>query len=162
MESPRRSTILGLTKEELEQQIRHAEQNIREYKNGIENLNDRIDEQRQIINELILPGRVYETPLYQSIYGTNRLGLQFKEGDILERYQDSIRQNRALIGSANNTIGLERARLTNRQYDLEELTRNKPSKSAAKCKQTGGRKNTRKNKRKRTKKFRKSRKSRKY
>ena len=129
-----RSAILNLTESELEQQIVRAEHNIEGYEASIKDLNDRIAEQRRFINDLILPGRVYETPLYQQRYGNNRQGLQFREGDILAQYQDTIRDESNLIGAANNAINLEEAKITNRRYDLDQLRRNynKPTKSANK------------------------------
>ena len=128
-----RSAILNLTASELEQQIVRAENNIKDYEASIDNLNDRIAQQREDINNLILPGHVYKTPLYRQIYGNNREGLQFKEGNILTQYQDTIRDENNLIDSAINAINLERAKITNRLYDLEQLRRdynNKPTKSA--------------------------------
>ena len=53
-----RSAILNLTASELEQQIVQAENNIKDYKASIDNLNDRIAQQREDINDLILPGRL--------------------------------------------------------------------------------------------------------
>ena len=128
-----RSAILNLTASELEQQIVRAENNIEDYEASIDDLNDRIAEQRRFINDLILPGRVYETPLYQQMYGNNREGLQFREGNILAQYQDTIRDESNLIDAASNAINLERAKITNRLYDLNQLRRDygKPTKSAS-------------------------------
>ena len=127
-----RSAILNLTASQLEEQIERAENNIKDYEASINNLNHRIAQQRRVINNSILPGRVYETPLYRQIYGNNREGLQFREGDILAQYQDTIRDEMNLIGAANNAINLERAKITNRLYDLNQLRRDysKPTKSA--------------------------------
>lgn len=127
-----RSAILNLTASQLEEQIERAENNIEDYEASIDSLNDRIAQQRRDINDKILPGRVYETPLYRQIYGNNREGLQFREGDILAQYQDTIRDEMNLIGAANNAINLERAKITNRLYDLNQLRRDysKPTKSA--------------------------------
>ena len=104
-----RSAILNLTASQLEQQIERAENNIEDYKASIDNLNDRIAQQRRDINDKILPGRVYETSLYRQLYGNNREGLQFREGHILAQYQDTIRDESNLIDAANNAINLERS-----------------------------------------------------
>lgn len=127
-----RSAILNLTASQLEEQIERAENNIKDYEASIDSLNDRIAQQRRDINDKILPGRVYETPLYRQIYGNNREGLQFREGDILAQYQDTIRDENNLIDAAINAINLERAKITNRLYDLNQLRRDhsKPTKSA--------------------------------
>ena len=125
----KRSDILNMTVGELEESNRKSKAEIKDHLNMIDRLNDTIVEQQQIINDLILPGDVKETPLYRRRWGTSNLGKGYKEGEILKQYQDDIRQKRQLIGFSQNMVRNAEIRIKTNMYDLRQLHQ-KPTKAA--------------------------------